>query len=46
MVRSVIEALNSAAEEIAAGQPLSEKTISLMAKPMMPSWLYLAGGNL
>ena len=46
MVRNVISALELAASDIAEGKPLSDETLSVMARPMMPSWTYTFFGNL
>lgn len=45
MARNVKRALDIAAFDIAGGRPVSEEASDLMAKPMMPVWLYLLGGN-
>jgi len=31
--------------DIASGRSISKEAFDLMAKPMMPVWLYLLGGN-
>lgn len=45
MLRNVIKALNLAAESVAAGGKVPEEAIALLAKPIMPRWLYLLGGD-
>lgn len=46
MARNVIKSLDLAVEALADNEPISQKAIYLMAKPLMPRWLYLIGGNL
>jgi hypothetical protein len=46
MARSIKKALDLAAAALAQGQPIPEEAISLMAKPVMPAWLYVLGGNM
>lgn len=45
MARNVKKALDAAASDIAGGRPISRRALDLMARPMMPIWLYLLGGN-
>jgi hypothetical protein len=45
MARNVIAALDSAAESLVRGESIPEKAISLMAKPLVPRWLYTFIGN-
>jgi len=44
--RTLRKALESAAEELADGQPVSDKSRELLAKPVMPVWLYKLGGTI
>ena len=44
--RTLRQALESAAEELADGQPVSDKSRELLAKPIMPVWLYKLGGTI
>lgn len=46
MVRNVVQALNQAAEALARGQAISQEATELMAKPLMPSWMYMTMGGL
>lgn len=46
MVRHVIAALDRAAEALAVGEPLPDAAIRLMARPLMPLWLYRLFGEL
>lgn len=41
MARNVIKSLDMAADSIASGQPVPPEAIKLMAKPLIPKWLYL-----
>jgi len=45
MVRSVVRALDLAADALAEGQLVPPEAVTLMAKPMMPTWLYMLAGN-
>lgn len=45
MARNVKLALDASAPDIAVGNPISGRALDLMAKPMMPVWLYLLAGN-
>jgi len=44
--RSLRQALESAAEELADGQPVSDKSRELLARPVMPVWMYKLGGTI
>ena len=43
--RNVVKSLDLAAEELADGQPISRMTADLMAKSLVPKWLYLLMGG-
>jgi multimeric flavodoxin WrbA len=43
---SLRQALERAAEELADGQPVSDKSRELLAKPVMPVWMYKFGGTI
>lgn len=45
MVRNVLRALDLAADALAEGLPVPAEAVALMAKPMMPGWLYTLLGN-
>ena len=45
MVRNISRALDLSAEAVDRGQPLPAEAVDLMARPLMPSWLYTAVGN-
>jgi hypothetical protein len=45
VVRNVMKSLDMAAQDIADGKPISEKAVQLMAKPLMPNWLYRLVGD-
>jgi hypothetical protein len=45
MVRNVVRALDLAADALAEGRSVPAEAVALMAKPMMPSWLYTLLGN-
>ncbi len=45
MVRRVVKALELAGDSLAAGQPVPEEAVRLMAKPLVPRWLYILMGN-
>lgn len=44
--RNVIKSLDLAVEAITDNKPVSQEAIDLMAKPLMPKWLYLFMGGL
>ncbi len=46
MLQHVARALDLAAEALARGCPVPQEAVDLMAKPLMPSWLYTTVGNL
>ena len=43
--RNVVKSLDLAVEALADGKPVSQKAIDLMAKPLIPRWLYLLVGG-
>ena len=45
LARNVIKSLNLAAEALAEGRPIPQKAVDLMAKPLMPRWLYILMGS-
>jgi hypothetical protein len=45
-VRNVKKALDLAAVALAKGEAIPEEAVTLMAKPMVPKWLYLLIGNI
>jgi hypothetical protein len=45
MVRNVVRALDMAADALADGRHVPPEALALMAKPMMPAWLYMLAGN-
>jgi hypothetical protein len=45
-VRNVKKALDLAAAALAKGEAMPEEAVTLMAKPMVPKWLYLLVGNI
>jgi hypothetical protein len=45
-VRNVKKALDLAAAALAKGEAMPEEAVTLMAKPMVPKWLYLLIGNI
>lgn len=45
VVRNMTKALNIACSDLIAGRPLSTDAVMLMAKPIMPKWLYLVVGT-
>jgi hypothetical protein len=45
LARNVIKSLNLAAEALADGQLIPRKAVDLMAKPLMPRWLYILMGT-
>lgn len=44
--RSLRQALERAAGELADGQPVSDKSRELLAKPVIPVWMYKLGGTI
>ena len=46
MVRGVRRALEMAAEDLSEGRPIRVEAAALMARPLMPTWLYTFLGNL
>lgn len=46
MTRNVRKSLDIAAQDIAAGHPISQQAIDLMAKPISHTWLYILLGNI
>jgi hypothetical protein len=44
-VRPVLEALDLAAEALAQGGDIPAEAVDLIARPIMPKWLYVLGGN-
>jgi hypothetical protein len=44
-VRNVVASLELAASALATDTPLSEEAVSLMARPLVPVWLYLLIGH-
>lgn len=46
MVRHVTQALDLAAEALAAGRPVPEEAMELMARQFIPSWLYVLMGGI
>jgi hypothetical protein len=44
--RNVKKALDLAAAALAKGEAIPEEAVALMAKPMVPKWLYLLIGNI
>ena len=46
MARNVIKALDMTAESLARGNPIPQKAIDSMTKPLIPRWLYLIVGPL
>ena len=45
LARNVIKALQLSAEALAAGRPVPDKARKLMAKPLLPTWLYCLIGE-
>lgn len=45
MVRRVVKALDLAGDALALGDPIPEEAVRLMAKPLVPRWLYILMGN-
>lgn len=46
LVRNVRKSLDLAAEALAKGNRIPEEAIQLMARPLMPRWIYLLFGNM
>ena len=46
LVRNVKKSLELSADALAKGENLPEQAITLMARPLIPSWLYLLFGNI
>lgn len=44
--RNVVKSLDLALESLADNKPVSQKAVALMAKPLIPRWLYLFRGDL
>ena len=44
-VRNVVKALNLTAAAIAEDEPIPKRAVDLMAKPILPSWLYVWVAN-
>lgn len=40
MARNVIKSLDLTADALAAGEPIPQEAVRLMAKPFLPSWMY------
>ncbi|MCP4581153.1 MAG: hypothetical protein GY839_06010 [candidate division Zixibacteria bacterium] len=45
MARNVIKSLDLAVEDLAQSKPVSQMAIDLMAKPLVPRWMYFIGGS-
>ena len=45
MLRSVVKALDLAAASLADGGTVPEEATALMAKPLMPQWIYHLAAN-
>jgi multimeric flavodoxin WrbA len=45
MLRNVVKAIDMAAASLAAGDGIPEQATALMAKPLMPRWLYVLAAN-
>lgn len=45
-VRNVVAALEIAARGLAGGDPLPEEAVALMARPLIPVWLYIFIGHM
>ncbi len=45
MLRNIVEALDLTAASLAAGGDVPEEAAALLAKPLMPRWLYLLAAN-
>ena len=46
LARHAIRALELAAEALAQGQPVPPEAVALMAKPLVPTWLYVRAAHL
>jgi len=46
IVRSVVKSLNLAVEALANDESIPDEAIGLMAKPLIPAWMYTAIGNI
>lgn len=46
MVRNIIKSLDLTAAAIIEGESIPEQAVKLMAKPIVPNWLYMLFGNL
>lgn len=46
MARNIIKSLNLTADALAAGESVSQEAVKLMAKPLIPSWMYLLLGGM
>jgi hypothetical protein len=46
MVRHVTQALDLTAEALAAGRPVPEEAVGLMARQFIPAWLYILMGGI
>lgn len=46
MTRNIRKSLDLAAAALAQGQPATQEAANLMAKPLMPTWIYVMMGNL
>ena len=46
MARHVIKSLNLTADSLAAGESVPKEAIKLMAKPLIPKWVYLLMGGM
>lgn len=46
MVRNVLKSLDLTADAIAEGKPVPQEAISLMARPLVPKWLYILFGGI
>jgi len=45
MLRNIIRSLDMSAAALAANRPIPDTAVELMARPLMPRWLYLWIGN-
>jgi len=46
MVRNIIKSLDLAVDALVNGEPVPNEAIRLMAKPLIPKWMYTTIGNL
>jgi multimeric flavodoxin WrbA len=46
MVRSVVKSLNLAVEALANDESIPDEAIGLMARPLIPAWMYTTIGNI